>query len=361
MSTDRLQQMRALISEEGMDVFLVSQQENRRYLSGFTGSSGWLFISQRQAILATDFRYTEQAEQESHQFEIFQTTGVLSSWFTKLVITHGWRRLGFDADAISFAVYQQLSNIIKDAQLDLELIPSKGIVKKLRSIKDQGEIKLISKGVELTDAAFNRALKLLRLRPGITEKELAWEIESFFRQNGAEGTAFDIIVAAGPNTALPHARPGDRQVQPGEPILIDMGARIDGYCSDFTRTICMDKADEKLQQIYTIVLDAQQSAIRNIKSGMTGAEADSLARSIIEQAGYGDAFGHGLGHGIGLEIHESPSLSRLSTDILRDGMIFSIEPGIYIPGYGGVRIEDTVSLEEGTIKVLTKSAKHLLF
>jgi Xaa-Pro aminopeptidase len=359
MGTSRLQQLRALISKEGMDVLLVSQQENRRYLSGFTGSSGWLFVSQHQAILATDFRYTEQAGQESHEFEILQTTGALSSWFAKLAMTHGWRRLGFDAENTSFAIYQQLSNIIKDEHLALELIPSRGIVKKLRSIKDQVEIRIISKAVELTDAAFNRALTLIR--PGITEKELAWEIECFFRQNGAEGMAFDIIVATGPNSALPHASPGNRQLQPGEPILIDMGARIDGYCGDFTRTVCLGKADERLQQIYNIVLDAQQSAIKRIKSGMSGAEADMLARSVIEQAGYGDAFGHGLGHGIGLEIHESPSLSRLSTDILSNDMIFSIEPGIYIPGYGGVRIEDTVILEEGTIKVLTKSAKQLLF
>ncbi len=359
MNASRLRQLRALISKEGMDVFMVSQQENRRYLSRFTGSSGWLFLSQQQAILATDFRYIEQAGQESHEFEIWQTTGALSSWFSELVITHGWHRLGFDTENTSFATYQQLNDSINAKQLDLELIPSKGIVERLRSIKDQQELKTISKAVELTDAAFTQALALIR--PGITEKELSWEIESFFRQNGAEGTAFDLIVAAGSNSALPHARPGSRQLQPGEPILIDMGARIDGYCSDFTRTVCMGKADGTLQQLYSTVLEAQQSAIESIKSGMSGAEADKLARNVIEQAGYGDAFGHGLGHGIGLEIHEAPSLSRLSTDILLDGMIFSIEPGIYIPGYGGVRIEDTVALEEGTIKVLTQSAKHLLF
>jgi Xaa-Pro aminopeptidase len=341
-----------------MDALLVSQQENLRYLSGFTGSSGRLFISQQQAILATDFRYIEQAGQESREFEIWQTTGALSTWFTELAKTHGWHRLGFNAENTSFALYQQLNDIIKAEQLDLELIPSKGIVERLRLIKDQDELKIIREAVALTDAAFTQVLALIR--PDITEKELAWEIESFFRQNGAEGIAFDLIVASGPNSAMPHARPGDRHLKPGEPILIDMGARIAGYCSDFTRTVCIGKADEKLQQIYSTVLEAQQNAIEKIKSGMSGAEADKLARSIIEQAGYSDAFGHGLGHGIGLEIHESPALSRLSTDILNDGMIFSIEPGIYIPGYGGVRIEDVVSLEEGNIKVLTKSVKQLL-
>jgi Xaa-Pro aminopeptidase len=258
-----------------------------------------------------------------------------------------------------FATYQQLSEIIEAEKLDLELIPCQGMVESLRCIKDTVELNTITKAVQLTDAAFTQTLATIR--PGITEKEIAWEIESFLRQNGAESTAFDIIVATGPNTALPHARPGERRLQPGEPILIDMGARIDGYCSDFTRTICIGKADKTLTEIYDIVLEAQQAAIEGVKSGMNGAEADKLARNIIENAGHGDNFGHGLGHGIGLAIHETPSLSRLSSDILKDGMVFTIEPGIYIQGYGGVRIEDTVRLEQGTIKVLTRSAKCLSF
>lgn len=359
MRSNRLQGIRTLISEKGIDSFLVSQQENRRYLSGFSGSSGWLFISQKLAILTTDFRYTEQARQESQDFEIVQTKGETSLWFTKLLKTHGWHTLGFEAQHMSFATYQELSEIIGAEHLDLELIPCQNMVERLRCIKDTMELNTITKAVQLTDAAFNQILATIR--PGLTEKELAWDIESFFRQNGAEATAFDIIVASGPNSALPHARPGERHLQPGEPILIDMGARIDGYCSDFTRTICMGKAEDKLQEIYDIVLEAQQAAIDGTKSGMNGAEADKQARTIIEDAGYGDNFGHGLGHGIGLAIHETPSLSRLSSDILDNGMVFTIEPGIYIQGYGGVRIEDTVRLEQGNIKVLTGSAKFLSF
>ena len=359
MGSSRLQGLHTLISEKGIDSFLVSQQENRRYLSGFSGSSGWLFISQKQAILTTDFRYTEQARQESQNFEIVQTEGEASIWFTKLLQTHGWHTLGFEAQQMPFATYQQLSDIIEAEHLDLELIPCQRMVERLRCIKDTVELNIITKAVQLTDAAFTQTLATIR--PGITEKEMAWEIESFIRQNGAESTAFDIIVATGPNTALPHARPGERRLQPGEPILIDMGARIDGYCSDFTRTICIGKADRTLQELYDIVLEAQQAAIEGVKSGMNGAEADKLARNIIEGAGYGDNFGHGLGHGIGLAIHETPSLSRLSSDILNEGMIFTIEPGIYIQGYGGVRIEDTVRLEQGTIKVLTRSVKCLSF
>lgn len=357
MGSSRLQGLRTLISEKGIDSFLVSQQENRHYLSGFTGSAGWLFISQQQAILTTDFRYTEQARRESQDFEILQTKGETSVWFTKLLQKHGWHTLGFEAQHMPFAIFQQLSEIIATEHLDLELIPCHVMVESLRYIKDTVELNIITKAVQLTDAAFTQTLATIR--PGITEKEMAWKIESFLRQNGAEATAFDIIVATGPNTALPHARPGERRIQSGEPILIDMGARIDGYCSDFTRTICIGKADKILQEIYDIVLEAQQAAIEGIKSGMNGAEADNIARIIIEGAGYGDNFGHGLGHGIGLAIHETPSLSRLSSDLLNDGMVFTIEPGIYIQGYGGVRIEDTVKLEQGTVKVLTRSAKYL--
>jgi len=357
--SSRLQGLRTLISEKGLDSLLVSEQENRRYLSGFRGSSGWLFISQKQALLTTDFRYTEQAKQENQGFEIMQTDGETAIWFTKLIQTHGWHKLGFEAQYMPFSTYQQLSRIIEAEHLDLELIPCSRIVEKLRSIKDTTELNIITKAVQLTDTAFTKFLSIIS--PGTPEKEIAWEIESFLRKNGAEATAFDIIVATGPNTALPHAIPGERRLQQGEPILIDMGAKIDGYCSDFTRTVCIGKADKTLQEIYSIVLEAQQAAIEGIKAGMNGAEADKLARNIIEAAGYGNNFGHGLGHGIGLAIHEVPSLSRLSSDILSDSMVFSIEPGIYIQGYGGVRIEDTVMLEKGTVKILTKSAKNLSF
>jgi len=359
VSNSRLQNIRTLISEKGIDSFLVSQQENRRYLSGFSGSAGWLFISQQKAVLTTDSRYTEQAGQESQEFEIIETRGELALWFTKLLKAHGWHRLGFEAQHTSFAAYQQLCEIIEAEHIDLELIPCQSMVEKLRSVKDTMELSSITKAVQLTDAAFNQILATIK--PGMTEKEIAWETESFFRQNGAESTAFDIIVATGPNSAMPHARPGERRLQAGEPILIDMGAKIDGYCSDFSRTICIGQAEKKLREIYSIVMEAQQAAIDGIKSGMNGAEADKIARNIIEVAGYGENYGHGLGHGIGLAIHESPSLSRLSTDMLSDEMVFTIEPGIYIQGYGGVRIEDTVRLKQGNINVLTKSAKCLSF
>ena len=227
----------------------------------------------------------------------------------------------------------------------------------LRCIKEADELELIIKAVELTDTAFEQA-KLI-IQPGVTEKEAAWEIEKFLRQSGSEGIAFDIIVASGPNSALPHAKPTEGTINRNEPVLIDMGARIRGYCSDFSRTFCLGEPDKVLSKMYNVVLEAQLTAIEGTKSGMTAAEADLMGRNIIEQAGYGGAFGHGLGHGVGLEVHESPRLAPDSSDVLADGMVFTIEPGIYIPGFGGVRIEDMVVLEKGKVKKLTKSPKDM--
>jgi len=357
LTTKRLQKLRPAIAEKGLDALLISQRENCRYLSGFTGSSNWLLISDKQAILATDFRYIEQAKQEAKDFESIQIKGDLHDWLPELAYSAGWHKLGFAANHISAAAYLQLDETIKDKQLNLGLIPTAGLVESLRCIKETDELKLIIKAVELTDTAFEQAKMVIR--PGVTEKEAAWEIEKFLRQSGSEGMAFDIIVASGSNSALPHAKPTERIISQNEPVLIDMGARIGGYCSDFTRTFCPGEPDKTLSEIYNTVLSAQLAAIDGIRSGMTAADADRLARDIIEQAGYGGAFGHGLGHGVGLEVHESPRLAPNSPDLLADGMVFTIEPGIYIPGFGGVRIEDMVVLEKGKPKELTQSEKAM--
>jgi len=214
---------------------------------------------------------------------------------------------------------------------------------------------LITKAVALADAALEEAKAVIR--PGITEKEAAWEIERNLRQKGSEGVPFEIIVASGPNSALPHARPTEKPICSGEPVLIDMGARISGYCSDLSRTLFLGKPNEMFQKIYTIVHQAQAIAIDGVRSEMAGSQADQLARGVIEQAAYGDAFGHGLGHGVGLAVHEFPRLGLSSRDSLADGMVFTIEPGIYLAGQGGVRIEDMVILEDGKARVLTKAAK----
>jgi Xaa-Pro aminopeptidase len=355
----RLRKLRASIAERELDALLLSQPENLRYLSGFTGSSGWLLISGQNAILATDFRYVEQAKGESPDFEIIQTKQELRDWLPGLVSDLGWHKLGFEANFISYEGYNRLSEAIKTKQVNLKLVPTTGIVEKLRSIKEPEELGFITKAVELTDAAFEQAKAIIR--PGITEKEAAWEIEKFLRQKGSDGIPFEIIVASGPNSALPHTRPTEKIICSGEPVLIDMGARINGYCSDFSRTLFLGRADKTFREIYNIVLKAQATAMEGIESGMDASQADRLARSVVKQAGYGDAFGHGLGHGVGLAVHEFPTLGPSSLDSLADGMVFTIEPGIYLAGKGGVRIEDMVVLENGKARVLTKAKKDLLF
>ncbi len=352
----RLRKLRTSIAENGLDAILLSQPENRRYLSGFIGSSGWLLISGQNAILATDFRYVAQAKGELPDFEIIRTKGELCDWLPGLVSDLGWHKLGFEANFISYEGYHKLSEVIKTKQVNIELVPTTGIVEQLRSIKEPEELGFITKAVELVDAAFEQAKAIIR--PGMTEKEAAWETEKILRQEGSEGIPFEIIVASGPNSALPHARPTAKMIRSDEPVLIDMGAKINGYCSDFTRTLFLGKADKMFREIYNIVLRAQTTAIEGIESGMDASQADRLARSIIEQAGYGDAFGHGLGHGVGLAVHEFPMLGPSSSDLLADGMVFTIEPGIYLAGQGGVRIEDMVVLENGKAIVLTKARKN---
>ena len=355
----RLRKLQTAITEKGLDALLISQPKNLLYISGFGGSSGWLFISEHKAILATDFRYVEQAKGESPDFEIIQTKKELHDWLPGLVSDLRWHKLGFEANFISYDSYHKLSEAIKAKQVNLELVPTTDIIEQLRSIKEPEELGFITKAVELTDAAFEQARAIIR--PGITEKEAAWEIEKTLRQNGSEGIPFEIIVASGPNSALPHARPTEKPICSGEPVLIDMGARINGYCSDFSRTFFLGETDKSLQEIYNIVLKAQTAAIEKVESGMDASQADRLARSIIEQAGYGDAFGHGLGHGVGLAVHEFPVLGPSSSDSLVDGMVFTIEPGIYLAGQGGVRIEDLVVLDNCKAKVLSKGKKNLLF
>jgi len=349
--TGRINRIRQKISANGLDALFVSQSDNRRYLSGFTGSDGYLFITQSEAILATDFRYVEQAQAQAPEFHIFQTQGAISKWFNELTSSYIAKRIGFDASDMSFSTYL---SITADIQVK-ELIPTEGLVESMRAIKENDELAFIVKAVEVCDAAFEKVSS--DMREGMTEAEVAWQLEKTMREDGSGVLPFNIIVASGPNSAKPHHQPTDRPIANGEPVIIDMGASIGGYTSDLSRTICLGKRERKFGKIYDLVLGAQLTAIATIESGMTGDTADSLARTVIEQGGYGERFGHGLGHGVGLATHEAPRVGKESKDILTDGMVFTIEPGIYISGWGGVRIEDMVVLAEGRAKVLTKAKK----
>jgi len=353
--TNRLGKLRSQLAPKGLDGLIVSQAENRRYLSGFTGSAGFLLISQQKAILATDFRYVEQAQAQALGFEVVQIQGEIAKWLPQLVSELDAQKLGFEGKSISFSTYKELTDAISNAKSKISLTSTDGLVESLRAVKDKDELGLVEKAAALADAALEYIIP--KIKTGASEKEIAWEIESFLRRNGSESMPFELIVASGPNSAMPHARPTDRAIGQGEPVVIDIGAKSEGYTSDITRTICLGESDGKFNRIYDIVLGAQLTAMATLQPGMTGEQADRLARTVIEQAGYKDAFGHGLGHGVGLATHEEPRLGTNSSDILAEGMVFTIEPGIYVSGWGGVRIEDMVVLEEGKARPLTKTRK----
>jgi Xaa-Pro aminopeptidase len=353
--TDRLGKLRSRLAPEGLDAIIISQTENRHYLSGFTGSAGFLLISQQRAILATDFRYVEQAQSQAPDFEVVQIRGEIAKWFPQLVSELEAQKLGFEGKSTSFSTYKELTDALGNAKRKISLHPTDGLVESLRAVKDKQELGLVEKAAGLADAALEYIVP--RIKPGASEKEIAWEIESFLRRNGSESVPFELIVASGPNSAMPHARPTDRAIFQGEPVVIDIGATVRGYTSDITRTICLGDGDSTFNRIYDIVLGAQLTAMATLQIGMTGNQADRLARIVIEQAGYKDSFGHGLGHGVGLATHEVPRLGTSSSDILAEDMVFTIEPGIYVSGWGGVRIEDMVVLEEGKVRPLTKTRK----
>jgi len=351
----RLQKLRHKLAEQEISAILISQPENRYYLSGFNGSAGFLLITEQRAILATDFRYIEQARAQAPDYEVFRITNTMSHWFPELIAGVDLKKLGFETEHITFAMYRQLSDILKEQHSPLKLVPAEGLVESLRAVKEPGEIEFITKAAEMSDGAFNYIESIIAT--GMSEQEIAWEIEKCLHERGSHGIPFDIIVASGPNSALPHAKPSERIINIGEPVVIDMGARFEGYSSDLTRTVCLGHPDETFKKVYDIVLGAQLTAIAIIKEGMTGDQADSLARTVIRETNYGEAFGHGLGHGIGLVTHESPRLGPGSTELLTSGMVFTIEPGIYLPGWGGVRIEDIITLENNKAKVISKAGK----
>ena len=348
-----MQKLRQRLAEQNIDALLISQPENRYYLSGFNGSSGFLLITLQNATLATDFRYLEQVKIQAPDYDILQITNDTANWFPGLVAGLNSKRLGFEAGDVTLAMYQQLTDVLSKAKSQLKLVPTNGLVESLRARKEPEEIELITKAIEITDNTFEHVEDIIHA--GMTEKEVAWEIEKSLREGGSEAMPFDIIVASGPNSAMPHAKPSSRTIQSGEPIIIDIGANCEGYSSDLTRTVCLGIRDNNFNTVYDTVLRAQQAALTGIETGITGEQADGLARMVIEQAGYGKAFGHALGHGIGLAPHEQPRLGPKSSEQLVDGMVFTIEPGIYLTGWGGVRIEDDVLMENGKARVISKA------
>jgi Xaa-Pro aminopeptidase len=354
---DRVNKISSKIQEMGLDCLIVSDINNIRYLSGFTGSEGWMVITPDKAFIAVDFRYQEQVKDEVTYCEIVSIYGAMDNWLLPLIQNIKHHKIGFESDNLSFAIYNRLEDSISKADKSIQIIPTSRLIENMRMVKEPDEIDSILKAVKLTDSVIEYAGSILS--DDITEKQLAWELEKYLRDNGSEAIPFDIIVASGPNSALPHASPTDKKISSDAPLLIDIGARINGYCSDLSRTLCKGQQDETFRKVYDIVLAAQMTALNILEAGMTGQQADSISRTVIEKSGYGDCFGHGLGHGIGLSVHEVPRLGQNSVDVLTENMVFTIEPGIYIPGWGGVRIEDTVMIKNGRTHSLSTVAKIL--
>ena len=352
----RLEKLRGLLHQKEVDALLVSMPENRRYISGFTGSAGYLFVTEQRAVLGTDFRYTEQAEGQAPHFQVVRIGGDWS-WLAEQIKESGTARLGFESHHMTVQSYHQLSESLGKSLEGAKpaLVATSGMAESLRIYKDAEELAMLQKAIDVADQAMERVCPTIR--EGDTEKEVAWRMEVAMRELGAEGPSFDTIVASGPNGAMPHHRPSDRPIQAGEPIVIDMGAKVDGYCSDITRTICVGEPDDMFRRVYDIVLGSQLTAINTVKPGMTGGDCDGLSRTVIAEAGYGDNFGHSLGHGYGLAVHEYPRVGPNAENILEEGMVFTVEPGIYLTGWGGVRIEDDVALEASGARVLSRAGK----
>jgi Xaa-Pro aminopeptidase len=351
----RIDALRQALEQRQVPAMLVTDPLSLRYVTGFSGDVGLLFVTANEAVLLVDPRYTEQARREVAGAEIVE---VRQGWADALAMMVGrlcLQSLAVEAEHVTVRQWDEW----RAAAAGVQFASLTGAVAELRSVKSAEEIAAIEVAVALTDEAFAAFREWLR--PGVTEAEAAWFIESYMRTHGAESVAFELIVAGGANGAMAHARPGAHRIQAGEPVVVDIGARVNGYNSDLTRTVYAGPADERFRTVYDIVLQAQLAAEAGIRAGMSGKDADGLARKVIADAGYGEEFGHGLGHGVGLAIHEAPRLSFLAAADLQPGNVVTVEPGIYIPGWGGVRIEDMAVVTGDGLRILTRSSKEPWF
>lgn len=338
------------------DAMLITDPFNMRYLSGFRGGEGILYISRKSHVLITDSRYTEAAAKEtSYTVEEENRKQTRDRIISGYIESEHIRTLGFEDLHMRCVEYGKFRKALPE---HLKFAPLGESVNELRTVKSEEEIELLAHAEKIGDEAFADLLKILHA--GMTEREVAAELEYRMKKHGAQGFSFDTIAASGPNSSMPHAIPTDRPLADGDFLTLDFGCTYEGYCSDMTRTVAIGSVSDRQREIYETVLAAQKAALAGLHAGMTGAEGDALARSVIEQAGYGDCFGHALGHSVGLYIHEEPRLGPGSTAVLKEGMIETVEPGVYVPGFCGVRIEDMVVITENGIRDLTHSPKELI-
>ena len=338
------------------DAMLITDPYNMRYLSGFRGGEGILYISGKSHVLITDSRYTEAAAKESeYTIEEKSRTRRRTEIIAAYIREENIESLGFEDLHMRCAGYEQFRRALPEG---IRFVPLGESVNALREIKSEEEIELLARAEQIGDEAFADLLGILHA--GMTERETAAELEYRMKKRGAQGFSFDTIAASGPNSSMPHAIPTDRPLADGDFLTLDFGCTYEGYCSDMTRTVAIGSVSDRQREIYDTVLAAQRAALEGLHAGMTGAEGDALARTVINEAGYGDCFGHALGHSVGLYIHEEPRLGPGSGTVLKAGMIETVEPGVYVPGFCGVRIEDMVVITEDGIRNLTHSPKELI-
>lgn len=352
----RQQAVRHALKEHKLDGLLLTHPEDLAYLSNFTGHDSIGLITAREFFLVTDFRYKEQAQIEAPWLKLFMRDGKMSKALAKTIKKSKSKRIGFETHFTQYGQIDGLKRTLKGKQAAVKLKPLDDLMVNIRKIKDATEIGLIRDAIQVAQGAFNALRKQIKV--GQTENYLAGLLEFEMRQRGASNSSFETIVAAGANSSLPHYRPGQVLVRNNQPLLIDWGARFKGYCSDLTRTLLIGRVSPKLKKAYNVVLEAQLAAIEQMKPGVTTRQVDQVARKLIDKSGFKNKFGHGLGHGIGRDIHEQPVMRKVGGDEeLRPGMIVTVEPGVYLPGLGGVRIEDDVLITDSGHEVLSNLGK----
>lgn len=356
MYEQRILKLRAKMQEKGLDAVLLIGDANRNYMSGFKGDESFSLISKDKAIFMVDSRFIEQASNEVKDYDVVEYSKngeTLYKYLKKLVNELNIKKLGFEEDVVTYLRYSN----IKKATL-CELIPLSGMVEELRAIKNENEIEIMQKAAAIADDAFSHMLKFIKI--GMTEREIGIELEFTMKKLGASGLSFPSIVASGVRSSLPHGQATDKKIADGEFLTLDFGCIYKEYCSDMTRTVAIGNISTEMKKIYNIVLEAQLEALKSYKSGVTGKSVDKVARDIIGSYGYGDKFGHSLGHGVGRQIHEQPAISSKAEKLLQSGMVVTDEPGIYISGFCGVRIEDILVITDEGSRVLSKSPKGLI-
>ena len=354
----RIKALRVILGDVAVDGAWVVRPENRFYLSGFRAedsgldeSSGSLLIGADELILLTDSRFTEQAAREAAGFRVELIKGDFPGRFSEIAAASELLRTGFEKDYLIWGMHARVSGALGRMNPPGELVPLDGEVERLRRVKSSEELEILAAAAKMISDIL--VFLIDWIAPGMTERSVARRLVELAHEAGADGMSFPPIIASGPNSSLPHAVPTDRKLEKGEPVVIDAGVKLNGYCSDITRTVFLGEPSADFRSVYRIVLKAQREALRCLRAGVTARDVDRAARSVIEDAGFGDRFGHGLGHGVGLAVHEAPRLNPRDSTVLEEGMVVTVEPGVYLPGKGGVRLEETVVVEAGGPRILT--------